>query len=448
MTRSCDHARCPRVAQDADRRNRMMSKLLFELPLDSAERFGDRPCLTLKGRTVDYAFVATQIERFASALIRLGSSKLARVAVFLPKQPETSSRCSARRARAASSCRVNPLLKPAQVAHILRDCNVRVLVTSPERAERARARSSRECPDLHHVILDDATTARARARFAVHGWRLAARRRDGARAPRHRHDMASILYTSGSTGKPKGVVLSHRNMVTGAHSVASTSATRRRTGCSPCCPSASTTASASSRRRFTSARSVVLMDYLLPRDVLIALVGRERVTGLAGVPPLWVQLADLQWPDAVRRAPALHHELRRRDAAGHARASCARRCRRRRSFLMYGLTEAFRSTYLPPDRVDRRPGFDGQGDPECGDPGRARRRHALARPTSRASWCIAARSSRSATGTIRQKTAERFKPAARAASRPGAARRWQCGRATRCAGTRRASSTSSAAATR
>ena len=66
-----------------------MSKLLFELPLDSAERFGDRPCLTLKGRTVDYAFVATQIERFASALIRLGSSKLARVAVYLPKQPET-----------------------------------------------------------------------------------------------------------------------------------------------------------------------------------------------------------------------------------------------------------------------------------------------------------------------------------------------------------------------
>ena len=33
-------------------------------------------------------------------------------------------------------------------------------------------------------------------------------------------DMAAILYTSGSTGKPKGVVLSHRNMVAGAKSVA------------------------------------------------------------------------------------------------------------------------------------------------------------------------------------------------------------------------------------
>jgi acyl-coenzyme A synthetase/AMP-(fatty) acid ligase len=76
---------------------------------------------------------------------------------------------------------------------------------------------------------------------------------------------------------------------------------------------------------------------------------------------------------------------------------------------MYGLTEAFRSTYLPPEEVDRRPDSIGKAIPnaeilvlrEDGTP---------CAPTSRASWCIAARWSAWATGTIAEKTAERYKP--------------------------------------
>ena len=83
--------------------------------------------------------------------------------------------------------------------------------------------------------------------------------------------------------------------------------------------------------------------------------------------------------------------------------AAAARCRETRPFLMYGLTEAFRSTYLPPEEIDRRPESMGKAIPNAeilvvrpdGTPVRRR--------TSRASWCIAARSSRSATGTIRRK---------------------------------------------
>ena len=118
---------------------------------------------------------------------------------------------------------VNPLLKPDQVAYILRDCNVRVLVTSARAPEAARARPWPTASDLRAVIV-----------VGEHGQpRPVAgpddRRPGTMRCPRagraqpHRvidTDMTAILYTSGSTGKPKGVVLSHRNMVAGALSVA------------------------------------------------------------------------------------------------------------------------------------------------------------------------------------------------------------------------------------
>ena len=50
---------------------------------------------------------------------------------------------------------------------------------------------------------------------------------------------------------------------------------------------------------FSVGASVVLMDYLLPKDV-ITQIANERITGLAGVPPLWGQLADLEWPAGAR----------------------------------------------------------------------------------------------------------------------------------------------------
>ena len=79
---------------------------------------------------------------------------------------------------------------------------------------------------------------------------------------------------------------------------------------------------------FAVGASVVLLDYLLPQEVLLTLE-RERITGLAAVPPIWIQLADLRWPDERAPNPALHHQLRRRDAARPRLPSCGSACRRR-----------------------------------------------------------------------------------------------------------------------
>ena len=109
--------------------------------------------------------------------------------------------------------------------------------------------------------------------------------------------------------------------------------------------------------------SVVLMDYLLPRDVL-KLVVTERITGLAAVPPVWIQLAELPWPDDGDAITALLHELRR----GHATATLAK--------LRAALAEDQAVPDVWPDRgVPRHvsasggsrspPGLHGQGDPNA-----------------------------------------------------------------------------------
>ena len=188
-----------------------------------------------------------------------------------------------------------------------------------------------------------------------------------ARQPaRHRvidTDMTAILYTSGSTGKPKGVVLSHRNMVAGAKSVAAYLGNHADDTLLAALPLSFDAGFSQLTTAFHSGARVVLINYLLPKDVINALV-RERVTGLTAVPPLYIQLSHLDWPDSINdhlryfantggRMPLETLTLLRRKVPGA------------RPYLMYGLTEAFRSTYLPPEEVDRRPDSIGKAIPNA-----------------------------------------------------------------------------------
>jgi acyl-CoA ligase (AMP-forming) (exosortase A-associated) len=176
-------------------------------------------------------------------------------------------------------------------------------------------------------------------------------------------DMAAILYTSGSTGRPKGVVLTHRNMVAGAESVASYLENRPDDRLLAVLPFSFDYGLSQLTTAFHSGASVALLDYLMPRDVLRG-VERHAITGLACVPPLWNQLAQLEWPDSARRT--LRYIT---NSGGAMPRATLRRLRealpRTRVFLMYGLTEAFRSTYLPPDELDRRPDSMGKAIPNA-----------------------------------------------------------------------------------
>ena len=339
-----------------------MTKLLFELPLDSAARSPEAPALTFKAATLDYAALAAGIDQFASAMIDLGLKKLDRIAVYLPKQSETVLTMFGAARAGCVFVPVNPLLKPRQVAYILRDCNVRALITSPERLATL-TESLAECPDLAHVVVVGDAPGAAQGRYAVHRW---SELPTSTAARYHRvidQDMVSIFYTSGSTGNPKGVVLSHRNMVTGAHSVAQYLGNVPTDRLLAVLPFSFDYGFSQLSTSFHVGASVVLMDYLFARDIL-TLLEKESITGLAGVPPLWAQLAELEWPQQITER--LRYIT---NSGGTMPGATLRKLRdaapKTQVFLMYGLTEAFRSTYLPPAEIDRRPGSIGKAIPNA-----------------------------------------------------------------------------------
>jgi acyl-CoA ligase (AMP-forming) (exosortase A-associated) len=340
-----------------------MTQLVHDVLEASAQRHTEHEAVRLGARRQTYGELAAAARRFARAACGLGLKKNDRIGIYLSKRFETVAAMFGASMAGCVYVPINPLLKSAQVAHIMRDCQVQLLVTNAERARDLHS-AAQQLTDLRHLVLiDEPQPPVALGQAQTHAW-TGLDTIDGASAHRTIDaDMAAILYTSGSTGKPKGVVLSHRNIVTGAASVSQYLGNTHADRLLAVLPLSFDYGMSQLTTAFLVGASVTLIDYLLPRDILTA-AARDRITGLAGVPPLWAQLVDLSWPAEVKES------LRYITNSGGAMPTATlRKLRahlpRTQVFLMYGLTEAFRSTYLPPVELDRRPESMGKAIPNA-----------------------------------------------------------------------------------
>ena len=304
--------------------------------------------LVLRSETLSYKDLRSRISRLAAWLAEQVPEKGARVATWAAKGELTCLMPLAAARAGLVHVPVNPLLKRAQVAHILADSGTRLLIGSLSRLQTLEDGDAAEA-----VLVGEGEALEQEAAF---GGDLAASQADP-------DDLAAILYTSGSTGRPKGVMLSHANMWLGAESVASYLGLAADDVTLAVLPLSFDYGQNQLLSTWYAGGSVVPLDYLTPRDVVKS-IERNGVTTLAAVPPLWVQLAELEWP------PETAAKLRRLTNSGGALTEdLVRRLRAQfpqaRLFAMYGLTEAFRSTFLPPEEVDRRPTSIGKAIPEC-----------------------------------------------------------------------------------
>jgi acyl-CoA ligase (AMP-forming) (exosortase A-associated) len=343
-------------------RRPFVKTLFHHLVASQAEHAPDRTALLYKDGEVTYSELMSDVECLAGGLVGLGIRPRDRVAVYLEKRIETVTSLFAISAAGGAFVPVNPLLRDHQVGYILRDCNVKVLVTSPERLTQISS-AIQECPDLEAIILvGERDPAVAPSGAQVLRW-TDVLDSDRATTQSIDADMAAILYTSGSTGQPKGVMLSHRNLMAGAESVSHYIGNVADDRILAVLPLSFDAGLSQVTTGFNVGATVALVNFLFASDV-VRECAKHEITGLTCVPPLWIKLAAEDWPSEV--GERLRYFA---TTGGHMPGPLLEKLRstfpRARPFLMYGLTEAFRSTFLEPEQVDRRPGSIGKAIPNA-----------------------------------------------------------------------------------
>jgi acyl-CoA ligase (AMP-forming) (exosortase A-associated) len=329
-------------------------RLLHDLLLGD-DAGGERTALVEGDRTLGYAAFAGAVERLAARLASVGIRRGDRVCILLPKSIDECVALFAVSRAGGVLVPINPALRGAQARHILDDCEARVLVTDAKHSAAIAADlAGHPCLEIVHTDSEHHD-----------GCPVAAPLDALPPSPAIGRDLAAILYTSGSTGRPKGVMLSHENLLAGTRIVRTYLSITGEDRILSILPFSFDYGLNQLLTAVEQRATLVLGAFKLGND-LVSLLARHRITGLAGVPTLWAILTKAAPALARTPLPDLRYVTNSGGAVPEATVERLRALLpETRIYLMYGLTEAFRSTYLPPEEVDRRPTSIGKAIPEC-----------------------------------------------------------------------------------
>lgn len=159
-----------------------------------------RPFLIEGSRVLSYAVFAAAVDAVAAELCRLGVVRGARVAVMAPTGIDLVTALFAIARLGAVFVPVNPDLKPAETASVLRRARPVLILHAPDVASVLREAVGDEGARVFELGATLADALRRRAAPPA----------GDLPAP---EDTCLVLFTSGTTGLPKGVMHAHRSFV-------------------------------------------------------------------------------------------------------------------------------------------------------------------------------------------------------------------------------------------
>lgn len=252
---------------------------------------------------------------------------------------------------------IHPVLRADQIGHVVDDCEMKFLITESARIDELRDAA-------HGRIL----IGRGPSEAGIASLAELRREYEGSEPFFHagEDDTAAIIYSSGSTGRPKGIVISHRNLADGARIVASYLGTKPTDRIAAVLTLNFDHGLNQLWQTLYVGASLYLHDLIFPRD-LFRMLAAQRITALPMMPVIISRMFDPRLPGAEENLDfsALRYVS---TTGGPVTARMIEQLQK--TFpetdlvLMYGLTEAFRSSWLPPEQLATRPTSIGKAIPE------------------------------------------------------------------------------------
>jgi acyl-CoA ligase (AMP-forming) (exosortase A-associated) len=339
---------------------------MHHLLRDSAQKFPDRTAIVQGERRYTYRELDHISTNLAHIITFAKLNRFERVGVFLDHCLEQIFAFYGILKAGGIYVPINSQLMEDQVDHISKDCRLSGMIIDSERIERLKEHL-KNWKFLKFLIISGRIPKWVnQLKISVYFYEEIIKEKGDKSYPGVvgiGADLAALLYTSGSTGKPKGVMISHHNLIAGARIVTTYIGNKpddRLLGVLPL------TFDAGLNQVTCSAllgMTYVMKSFKFPGEITETML-KEKITGFAGIPTIWHLLLQLGSPVYKHKFEHLRYLT---NTGGNLPVHAVEKLKKvfpeTDIFLMYGLTEAFRSTYLPPGEIDKRPTSIGKAIP-------------------------------------------------------------------------------------
>ncbi|MCM8760902.1 MAG: acyl-CoA ligase (AMP-forming), exosortase A system-associated [Candidatus Omnitrophica bacterium] len=327
---------------------------IYKFLADSVSSWPGKKAVVKSGASFTYADIETRCQALCAELGGCGLEEGDRVGIYLDKNPDQVASIFAAAKKGAIFVILNTKLKKDQIAHIMGDCRIKIVITSKPLAHAILATSPAQLGCRSVIYAEEGKY------FSTDIGSSAAK---VPQAPPPAEGIACIIYTSGSTGMPKGVMVTHKNLSDGARIVSAYLDCRHDDKVLSLLPFSFDYGLNQLLTTFRNGATIVLHNYVFPDEVL-GTIEKERITALAGIPTIWLGLMN-----ATSLSKYNYESLRYiTNSGGKIPVEYVKKLissfSRSKLYLMYGLTEAFRSTYLDPALVASKPDSIGKAIPE------------------------------------------------------------------------------------